>query len=54
MFRRVQYDDLVSQGERNGGAVLKDETGGCLDWFANLNTPEEFAEAERHGEALDA
>lgn len=54
VFRRVQYDDLVSQGERNGGAVWKDETGGCLDWFANLNTPEEFAEAERHGEALDA
>jgi molybdopterin-guanine dinucleotide biosynthesis protein A len=23
-------------------------------WFANLNTPEEFAEAERHLEALDA
>jgi hypothetical protein len=22
-------------------------------WFANLNTPEEFAEAERHIDALD-
>jgi molybdopterin-guanine dinucleotide biosynthesis protein A len=22
-------------------------------WFANLNTPEEFAEAERHVDALD-
>jgi molybdenum cofactor guanylyltransferase len=22
-------------------------------WFANLNTPEEFAEAERHLDALD-
>jgi molybdenum cofactor guanylyltransferase len=22
-------------------------------WFANLNTPEEFAEAEKHLDALD-
>jgi molybdopterin-guanine dinucleotide biosynthesis protein A len=22
-------------------------------WFANLNTPQEFAEAERHVDALD-
>jgi molybdopterin-guanine dinucleotide biosynthesis protein A len=22
-------------------------------WFANLNTPEDFAEAERHVDALD-
>jgi molybdopterin-guanine dinucleotide biosynthesis protein A len=22
-------------------------------WFANVNTPEEFAEAERHLDALD-
>ncbi len=54
VFWRVQYDDLISQGERNGDAVWKDETRGCFDWFANLNTPEEFAEAERHGDALDA
>jgi molybdopterin-guanine dinucleotide biosynthesis protein A len=25
----------------------------CSRWFANLNTPEEFAEAERHLDALD-
>jgi molybdopterin-guanine dinucleotide biosynthesis protein A len=54
VFWRVLYDDLISRGERNGDAVWKDETRGCFDWFANLNTPEEFAEAEMHGEALDA
>ena len=24
-----------------------------VSWFANLNTPEEFAEAEKHLDALD-
>lgn len=45
-----------SAGERDGETlVLTPEQIAVRElWFANLNTPEEFAEAERHLDALDA
>lgn len=53
VFWRAQYDDPVSPKWRNADEAWKKGTRGYFDWFANLNTPEEFAEAEKHGDALD-
>jgi molybdopterin-guanine dinucleotide biosynthesis protein A len=54
VFWRAQYDDPISPKWRNADKAWKKGTRGCLDWFANLNTPKEFAEAEKHSDALDA
>ena len=40
------------QMEQEGGCTPAQEEGRAR-WFANLNTPEEFAEAERHVHAMD-
>ena len=39
--------------ERGMVAIDRGAADGEALWFANLNTPEEFAEAERHLDALD-
>lgn len=53
VFWRAQWDEPNSPNSRHADKDWKKGAGGELDWFANLNTPEEFAEAEKHGEALD-
>lgn len=54
VFWQAQYDDPNSPKWRNADKVWKKGARGYFDWFANLNTPEEFAEAEKHSDALDA
>lgn len=53
VFWQAQYDKPNSPKHRNADKVWKKGARGHFDWFANLNTPEEFAEAEKHGDALD-
>ena len=52
VFWRPQYDDLLSPKWRNADEVWKKATGASVE-FANLNTPDDFAEAERNSAALD-
>jgi molybdopterin-guanine dinucleotide biosynthesis protein A len=56
-FLKKQWDDPYApavQGADDPWRFMSKEQGAnCSRWFANLNTPEEFAEAERHVDALD-
>lgn len=42
-----------SQGERPWRVLTKAQLGARHLWFANLNTPEEFAQASKHIDAID-
>ena len=53
VFWQAQWDEPTSPKWRNADKVWKKGARGYFDWFANLNTPEEFAEAEKHVDALD-
>lgn len=53
VFWQAQWDEPNSPKWRNADQIWKKGSKGYLDWFANLNTPEEFAEAETHSDALD-
>ena len=53
VFWRPQYNDLFSLERRNADKVWKEGTSASVEWFANLNTPDDFAEAERNRAALD-
>jgi molybdenum cofactor guanylyltransferase len=57
VFVEMQWDDLSAPTATDDGETWRTPTKAQLEnsarWFANLNTPEEFAEAERHVDALD-
>jgi molybdenum cofactor guanylyltransferase len=57
VFVEMQWDaPFVFRGNGKGEAwrgLTKSQRANSPRWFANLNTPEEFAEAERHVDALD-
>jgi molybdopterin-guanine dinucleotide biosynthesis protein A len=49
---RLDRPDAAAVGE--WGEITKAQWAAQALWFANLNTPQDFAEAEAHIEALDA
>ena len=57
VFMEMQYDDAytpaVEAEDEPWYPLTEAQKARGLDWFANLNTPEEFAEAERCIAALD-
>jgi molybdopterin-guanine dinucleotide biosynthesis protein A len=57
VFLNMQWDDpsapAVQGGDDPWRLRTKEQGASCLRWFANLNTPEEFAEAERYFDVLD-
>jgi molybdenum cofactor guanylyltransferase len=58
VFLNMQYDDFYAptiNGSEDSWRLRTPELmeGFPDGWFANLNTPEEFAEAEMHLDALD-
>jgi hypothetical protein len=48
---RLDRPDAAAVGE--WGEITKAQWAAQALWFANLNTPQDFAEAEAHIEALD-
>jgi molybdopterin-guanine dinucleotide biosynthesis protein A len=55
VFLEMQWDEPRSPKDRNADEIWKNlprRTPG-FEWFANLNTPKEFAEAQRHVSELD-
>ena len=55
VFLELQWDDPRSPKSRNADEIWKNlpRRAGGYDWFANLNKPEDFAEAQRHVSELD-
>jgi molybdenum cofactor guanylyltransferase len=57
VFVDMQWDDLLSSKaidkKEAWSSPSEAQNENCSRWFANLNTPEEFAEAEKHLDALD-
>ncbi len=53
VFWQAQWDEPHSPKGRHADEVWKKGARGSLELFANLNSPEEFAEAETHSDALD-
>jgi len=57
VFVEMQWDDPVAPPVKGRSELWLSPTEAQREnryrWFANLNTPEEFAEAERHVDALD-
>jgi molybdopterin-guanine dinucleotide biosynthesis protein A len=57
VFLNMQWDHphapVVKGADDPWRLRTKEQSANCSRWFANLNTPEEFAEAERHLGALD-
>jgi molybdopterin-guanine dinucleotide biosynthesis protein A len=57
VFVEMQWDDpsapTVTDDEETWRTPTEAQLKNSARWFANLNTPEEFAEAERHVNALD-
>jgi molybdopterin-guanine dinucleotide biosynthesis protein A len=57
VFVEMQWDDPFAPVVKGDSAPWRTPTKAQREnwslWFANLNTPEEFAEAERHVDALD-
>jgi molybdopterin-guanine dinucleotide biosynthesis protein A len=57
VFLRMQWDELSTggvEGGREGWRRLNAARWPAgVDWFANVNTPEDFAKAEQHVDALD-
>jgi molybdenum cofactor guanylyltransferase len=57
VFVEMQWDDpfapVVKGDSEPWRTLTKAQRENWSLWFANLNTPEEFAEAERHIDALD-
>lgn len=57
VFVEMQWDDLSAPTVIDDGDTWRTPTAVQLKnsarWFANLNTPQEFAEAERHVDAFD-
>ena len=52
VFWRPQYDALLPKWQ-NADEVREKRTSTSVEWFANLNAPDDFAEAERNNAALD-
>ena len=59
-FFNLPWDENASFGLRSGGVkgeawweLTEEQRATKRLWFANLNTPEEFAEAEQYANALD-
>lgn len=57
VFVEMQWNDPSAPTVTGGGEAWRTPTEAqrknSVRWFANLNTPQEFAEAERHIDALD-
>jgi molybdopterin-guanine dinucleotide biosynthesis protein A len=57
VFEEIQWDDLYAPKVKNKSepwrSITEAQRENVSRWFANLNTPEEFAEAEKHVDALD-
>ncbi len=57
VFLEMQWDDLYAPDAKDWSEAWRSpsaaQRANCSRWFANLNTQEEFAEAERHLDALD-
>jgi molybdenum cofactor guanylyltransferase len=57
VFLNLQWDDPSAPAIQGADDLwrlrTKEQGANCSRWFANLNTPEEFAEAEQHLDALD-
>ena len=55
VFWEMQWDEPRSPKDRNADEIWKNlpRRSATVSWFANLNTPEEFAEAQRHVTELD-
>lgn len=57
VFEEIQWDDpyapRVKHTSEPWRSITEAQRENVCRWFANLNTPEEFAEAERHLNALD-
>jgi molybdopterin-guanine dinucleotide biosynthesis protein A len=57
IFVDMQWDDPLSSKaidkKEAWNSPTEAQNENCSRWFANLNTPEEFAEAEKHLDALD-
>jgi molybdenum cofactor guanylyltransferase len=57
VFEEIQWDDPYAPKVKNQSEPWRSSTEAqgknMSRWFANLNTPEEFAEAEQHLDALD-
>jgi molybdopterin-guanine dinucleotide biosynthesis protein A len=55
VFLEMQWDEVRSPKDRNAEEIWKNLPRGKprFDWFANLNTPKQFAEAQRYVSELD-
>jgi molybdopterin-guanine dinucleotide biosynthesis protein A len=55
VFLELQWDDVRSPKERNAEAIWKNlpRRASGFNWFVNLNTPNDFAEAQRYASELD-
>jgi len=57
VFVEMQWDDPYAPAAKGRTEAWRSATDAqrknCSLWFANLNTPEEFAEAKQHVDALD-
>jgi molybdopterin-guanine dinucleotide biosynthesis protein A len=55
VFVEMQWDEVRSPKERNAEEIWKNlpRRAAGFNWFVNLNTPNEFAEAQRYASELD-
>ena len=53
VVRNLSIDEDFRFGEEEGGSTGEAQRTDVRRWFANLNTPEDVAEAEQHVDGLD-
>jgi molybdopterin-guanine dinucleotide biosynthesis protein A len=53
VFWRPQLEELLTPEGRSADEVATEAKSAWAEWFANLNTPEDFAAAARNSAALD-